>query len=105
MSGRAPSPGRLWRKAALVWLALTLLLGATIVGAYLPIGDVKLVLSLGIAAAKAILVMLVFMELWSDTALIRTTAVMGLLWLGVFFALTLAEEATRQHALELFVPR
>ncbi len=102
MSAPAPTPGRLWRKAALVWLGLTLLLAATLFAAYLPLGQVKIAVSLGIAAAKAALVALVFMELAADGPLTRMAAAAGLIFLAILLSLTLAEEATRSHVLSLF---
>ena len=102
MTARSPSAGRLWRKAALVWLALSALLAATIVCAYLPLGEVKLWISLTIAVAKALLVAIIFMELREDGAVTHLAAVAGLLCLAVLILLVIAEGATRQHHLVVF---
>ena len=97
MSAERRGAGALWRRAGLVWLALTALLIATLVGAYLPLGAWKPVVGLAIAAAKTALVVLIFMELASASALVRFAAVTGTLFLAVLFALTFADEATREH--------
>ena len=91
------SPARLWLKAGLAWLALCLLLGATLGGAYLDIGAWKLPLAMTIAVAKAALVVVVFMELFSAGSATRFAALSGIIWLALLFALTFADEATRQH--------
>ena len=93
---------RLLRKAGLVWLGLTVLLAATIVGAYLPLGSWKPLVGLGISVAKTALVVLIFMELMSATAIVRFAAAAGVAFLLVLFALTFADETTRQHAPNLF---
>lgn len=102
MSAPTASPARLWRKAALVWLALSALLATTIVCAYLPLGDIKLWVSLAIAATKALLVAVIFMELRDDGAVVRLAAIAGALWLAVLITLVIAESATRQHDLTVF---
>ncbi len=102
MTTRTPSARRLWRKAAIVWLALSALLAATIFCAYLPLGEIKLWISLTIAVAKALLVAIIFMELSKDGAVTRLAAVAGLLFLAVLILLVIAEGATRQHGLEVF---
>ena len=102
MTMRTPSARRLWRKAALVWLALSALLAATIIFAYLPLGEIKLWISLTIAIAKALLVAVIFMELSNDGAVIRLAAVGGLLCLAVLILLVIVESATRQHSMIVF---
>ena len=53
------SAGTIWR----CWAALMLLLTATTASAFVPLGDFNLVVSLCIAVAKALIVLLVFMVL------------------------------------------
>ncbi|PVA08902.1 oxidase [Pelagivirga sediminicola] len=95
-------PGRLWRKAALVWVALSLALAATVVGAYLDIGAWKLPLAMAIAAFKAALVAAIFMELTGAGAGTRIAALVGLLWLALMLSLTFADETTRAQSSDGF---
>ncbi len=97
MSAERRGAGAPWRRAGLVWLGLAALLIATVLGAYLPLGAWKPVAALAIAGAKTALVVLIFMELASASALVRLAAVTGTLFLTVMFFLTFADEATRQH--------
>ena len=92
-----PSAGALWRRAGLVWLALSGLLAATILGAYLPLEARKPVVGQGIAALEAGLVTLIFMGLFSTGALVRFAAATGVLFVAVLFFVTFADETTRQH--------
>jgi cytochrome c oxidase subunit 4 len=100
MDSRAAA--HLWRRAALVWLALTLALAATVAGAFLEIGAWKLPLALLIAAVKAGLVAGVFMELARAGAGARIAALVGLMWLALMLSLTFADEGTRQRLPEGF---
>ncbi len=95
---------QIWRKAGLTWLALMLLLVGTVAGAYSGIDVWKLPLSMAIAVAKTLLVMFVFMELWQASASARFSAMAGLVWLGLLFSLTFADEATREHTEPGFCP-
>lgn len=78
------------------WLALMLLLAATFGGAFLPIGSFNIVLALSIGAAKAAIVVVVFMEVLQGHALRRLFGGAGLLWLLFLFGLSLTDYATRQ---------
>jgi caa(3)-type oxidase subunit IV len=53
------------RTYVLVWVALMILLTLTLGSAYIPLGSLNTVINLGIAVAKALLVMLFFMHLRS----------------------------------------
>ena len=93
--GAHPSAWRLWRRNLVIWAALLVLLGLTFWLAYLPLGSLNLVIALGIAAAKAGLVVLLFMELRSSNDIVRLAAAAGVLWLVIMFLLTVADYATR----------
>ena len=71
------------------------LLVATLVGAYLPLGRFNLVLALGIAVAKAALVVVFFMQLKRPDPLLRLAAFAGLIFLAFMFTLTYADVLTR----------
>jgi cytochrome c oxidase subunit 4 len=85
----------LWRRNLLIWAALLVLLGLTFWLSYVPLGNFNVVAALGIAAAKASLVGLLFMNLSQSRALIRLAAAAGFFWLVIMFGLTLADFLTR----------
>ena len=76
-------------------VALLALTGLTIGLAFLPLGPWQMVVALGIAATKALLIALVFMHLRSGTATTRLTALAGLFWLAILLAGTLDDVVTR----------
>lgn len=85
------------RKAALVWLALIVLALATLGFAYVPAGRWNLLVALTIAAAKGLLVAMIFMELVRARTVARLAAFAGVFFLAVLFSLTFADEVTRPH--------
>ena len=87
--------GAIWRRTLPVWAGLLALLGATLAGAYLPLGRLNLVLALGIAAAKAALVLLFFMQLRRPDPLLRLAASAALVFMAFLFTLTFADVLTR----------
>ncbi|MGE0315067.1 MAG: cytochrome C oxidase subunit IV family protein [Lautropia sp.] len=86
-----------WCRALAVWAALALLLVATVAGAWLPIGPMKPVLALGIAVAKAALVVRCFMGFRHAPVVARLAALAGLLWVAVMIGLTFADVALRHR--------
>lgn len=78
-----------------VWLGLTLLLALTTTMAFVPLGSANLFIALGIALAKALLVLLFFMELRTSAGLVRAFAAAGFFWLMILFALTLSDYSHR----------
>ena len=77
------------------WLALLVLLALTTASAFLPLGTANLFISLGIAVAKALIVLLFFMELRASRALVRTFAAAGFFWLLIMITLTTADYTHR----------
>lgn len=59
------------KRLLLTWLALMLLLAATVVASFLPIGVWRQVVNLNIAGAKAALILWIFMKLRTETLLVR----------------------------------
>jgi cytochrome c oxidase subunit 4 len=80
------------------WLALMFLLASTTALAFVPLGTANLFISLGIAAVKALLVLLLFMELKASSPLIRAAAAAGFFWLAIMIALTTADYTHRTDA-------
>lgn len=85
----------MWRKAAVIWALLTLILAATVTAAYLDLGDFKLPVALAFAVMKAALVIVLFMELPLTRASTRLLMLTGLLFVLVLFGLTFADRLTR----------
>lgn len=83
------------RAPLLAWAGLSVLLAATCFLAYVPMGRANLVVSLAIAAAKALLVALVFMRLAEGHAINRLAASAGPIWVFIMFLLTAADYLTR----------
>ena len=79
----------------LVWAALMVLLAATLGYAYLPRAPGKIVSGLVVAAAKAGLIAIVFMQLGKASAIVRLAAVAGLAWLSLLFLFSFADFLTR----------
>lgn len=77
------------------WLALMVLLALTTGIAFIPLGEANLFISLAIAATKALLVLIIFMELKGSSSLIRAAAASGFFWLMIMIALTTADYAHR----------
>ena len=73
------------------WLALMLLLAATTASAFVPLGSFNLPVSLAIAVAKALIVLLFFMELRASRPLVRSFAAAGFFWLLIMIVLTGAD--------------
>jgi cytochrome c oxidase subunit 4 len=86
--------GTVWR----CWLGLILLLAATTASAFMPLGSLNLPISLAIAVAKGLIVLLFFMELRASRALVRTFAAAGFFWLLIMIVLTGADYWHRSDA-------
>jgi cytochrome c oxidase subunit IV len=86
MTGRV-----VWRCCAI----LLVLLAFTTAVAFVPLGNMTLFVSLAVAIAKALLVLVFFMELRSSSGLVRAFAAAGFVWLLIMFALTAADYTHR----------
>lgn len=86
---------KLWQRNGLIWVALMGLLTLTLVLAYVPMGVFTPSAGIAIAFIKAGLVVMLFMDLAGSRPLIRLAAAAGLVFLAVFFALTLADVLSR----------
>lgn len=75
--------------------ALLVLLGAAVAAWKLDLGRAGLAVGLAIAAAKAVLIGAVFMELRTSRPLTTVFALAGLFWLAIMMTLTLADFLTR----------
>ena len=77
------------------WIGLALLLALTLGMAFIPLGTGNIVAALAVAATKAIIVLLVFMELTRGHSLKLIFAGAGLFWLIIMFGLSFTDYTTR----------
>ena len=77
------------------WASLMCLLALTTGLAFVPLGALQLGVSLAIATIKALLVLLLFMELKASTGLVRVFACAGFFWLLIMITLTSADYTHR----------
>lgn len=89
------------RTNILVFIALLVLLFATVGAAYLPLGDLQLPVALAIAVAKAVLIVLFFMHLLYSHRLTMVVCIASFLWLGIMLALTLSDYLSRGRWLNI----
>lgn len=89
------------RTYVFVYLALLLLLVATVAAGYLPLGPFHIVISIGIAIAKAILVVLFFMHLRHSHGRTIFFIGAGVLLLLILMGLTTVDYLTRVNGLPI----
>lgn len=78
-----------------VLVALLALLALTAGIAWVPMGAFNTVANVGIAVAKALLVMMFYMRLKADKPVLHIVAAIGFVWLAVLLALSLGDMLTR----------
>ena len=79
----------------LIFVALLILTAATSSVAYIDLGPFNIVVALGIAVIKMLLVALFFMHVRYSTRLTKTVVAGGLLWLGILLLLSMSDFASR----------
>lgn len=89
------SAGAILRRTVPVWAGLSALLAATLWLAYVPMGRLNTIASLGIAAAKAGLVLVFFMQLRKPDPLLRLAAFASVIFVAFLLTLTFADVLTR----------
>jgi cytochrome c oxidase subunit IV len=92
LSAPARGEGRLYRTAAALLILLALTVGLSFAG----LGPFGFAAALAVAAAKALLVAGVFMELGEGVDAVRFLASAALVWLALLLAGTLADLVTRR---------
>jgi cytochrome c oxidase subunit IV len=83
------------RTSVAVFIALLLLLVATVGAAYLPLGPLHFPVAMTIAAAKGVLIVLFFMHVIYSSRLTKIICVAGFLWLAIMVGLTLSDYLSR----------
>lgn len=78
-----------------VWAGLMLLLGATVMVTFSPLGAMRMPASLAIAGVKAALVFWVFMHLREQPPLTRVIALAAFGWLAWLIVITSLEASSR----------
>ncbi len=77
------------------WLVLLVLLGISVISAFVDIGHWRPVVVFGVAATQAAILFLVFMKLARRRYLTWVFALAGFFWVAVMFGLATADYATR----------
>ena len=77
-----------------ILLALLVATAVTTAVARVDLGGFSVVVALGIASVKMVLVALFFMHIRHSTKLTRLVVLGGLLWLGILLVLTMTDFAT-----------
>ena len=83
------------QRLLMTWLALMVLLAITVASSLVGLGRFNLSINLAIAAAKALLVATIFMELRASSPSVRLAAIAGLMWLLLLCGLALADFLVR----------
>jgi cytochrome c oxidase subunit 4 len=78
-----------------ILLALLVATAVTTAVARVDLGGFSVVVALGIASVKMVLVALFFMHIRHSTKLTRLVVLGGLIWLGILLLLTMTDFATR----------
>ena len=79
----------------IVWIALLVLLAATVALSYVHLGELNVIATLAIAAIKAIMIILYFMHVRYGPRLVWVFVGAGFFWLAILFALALGDYYTR----------
>jgi cytochrome c oxidase subunit 4 len=85
------------RSYVAVFVALLVLLFATVGAAYLPLGILHFPIAMVIAGAKAVLIVLIFMHALHSNRFIYVVCVAAMLWLAIMLALTLTDYHSRSE--------
>ncbi len=78
-----------------IFAVLMLLLGLTVVVAFIDIGPLSIVAALSIAVIKALLIALYFMHIRYSSRLTQVFAMAALLWLTILISLTVSDYLAR----------
>jgi cytochrome c oxidase subunit 4 len=96
MASTPGHPTDSWRGYAVIWGALLLLTGLTVAAAGFDIGGAAIVVCLGIATGKSLLVLFYFMHLRHEKRLIIKLIIpIALAALAIFIGLTYVDVLTR----------
>lgn len=83
------------RTYILIWLTLTILTGVTFYVSTIDLGPLNIVVALGIAAFKMMLVIWFFMHVKTDNPLTKLFVFAGFFWMAILLSLTLGDYFSR----------
>jgi cytochrome c oxidase subunit IV len=83
------------RTYVLIWLTLTILTFVTYYVAQIDLGQLNVIVALGIAAFKMTLVIWFFMHVRTDNPLTKLFVFAGFFWMAILLALTLGDYFSR----------
>jgi cytochrome c oxidase subunit 4 len=78
-----------------IFTALMVLTGGTVAVTYVDLGQANLLVAMGIAILKAVLVVLYFMHVRWSSRLIHVTVMSGFVFMAILFVFTLSDYLTR----------
>ena len=78
-----------------IWALLLIFTAATVVIAGVDLGIMNVVVMLGIAVTKAVLVILYFMDVREASRLTRLVVASGFVWFGIMVLFTMTDVLTR----------
>jgi|SRR5690349_12779344 cytochrome c oxidase subunit IV len=81
----------------LVWGSLLILLAITVVVSYIHLGWFNPAAAVGIAALKAVIIILYFMHVRYSSRVIWVFVGAGFFWLGILFVLAMGDYLTRVY--------
>ena len=85
----------IWLAPVVTWIAVVALLAVNASLAFAPLGRAKFAVTFVVAGVQVVLVGLYFMRLNRSSALVRLTAVAGVVWLSFLFVMAGADYLTR----------
>jgi len=80
-----------------VYAILLVLVVLTVAVSLVKAGALAFPIAMSIASIKALLIVLIFMHVKDETPMVQLYAFVGVVWLGLFFAFTLADYMTRNN--------
>jgi cytochrome c oxidase subunit IV len=80
-----------------VWGSLLILLAITVGVSYIPLGWFNPAAAVGIAAIKAVIIILYFMHVRYSSRVVWIFVGAGFFWLGIMFVLALSDYLTRGY--------
>jgi len=83
------------RPLAFTWVALLVLLAITAGSSAFDLGWGNLIVNLGIAVGKTVLIVLILVHFIRSEALVRLAVCVALFWLAILFALTFSDFFSR----------
>ena len=91
-----PTQRQLWQGPIIVWLVLVVILAASAISAFFPLGALNPTVNLVLAALMLLILATFLMDLKSASPVVRLVAASGLFWVIFLFALTFTDYLSRR---------